>query len=128
MTTNYLHSDITSIIIKAFYNVYNALGYGFLEKVYENSMIIELNKLGLNCRKQVPLKVYYDDVKVGDYFADIIVEDKVIIELKSIESLNDVHLAQVITYLKLSGCKLGLLMNFNVKSLKLGIKRVVNGL
>ena len=115
MTTNYLHSDITSIIIKAFYNVYNALGYGFLEKVYENSMIIELNKLGLNCRKQVPLKVYYDDVKVGDYFADIIVEDKVIIELKAAVGIIPEHEAQLVNYLRATDIEVGLLLNFGEK-------------
>ncbi|NJO91536.1 MAG: GxxExxY protein, partial [Chloroflexia bacterium] len=72
---NYLYSDITSLIIKAFYNVYNTLGYGFLEKVYENAMMIELKKFGLECKKQTPLTVYYDSIKVGDYFADIIVEN-----------------------------------------------------
>jgi GxxExxY protein len=78
--TNYLHSDLTSLIIRAFYNVYNTLGYGFLEKVYERSMIIELRKYGLECKNQHPIDVFYDKENVGDYFADILVENKVIVE------------------------------------------------
>ena len=80
---NYKHSAITSKIIEAFYNVYNKLGYGFLEKVYENSMMIELNRLGLNAVKQFPITVHYDEFNVGEYFADIIVENSVIVELKA---------------------------------------------
>jgi len=110
--TNYLHSDITSLIIKAFYNVYNTLGYGFLEKVYENAMMIELRKLGLECKKQVPLTVYYEEIKVGDYFADIIVEDKVILELKSAEGLVPEHEAQLVNYLRATETEVGLLLNF----------------
>ena len=126
--TEYLHSELTGKIIKAFYNVYNELGYGFLEKVYEKAMLIELDGLGLECSAQHSIKVYYDGHEVGEYYADILVENKLIIELKAVEEINDVHLAQTLTYLKLSGCKLGLLMNFNVAILKNGIKRVVNGL
>lgn len=84
---NYKHSKLTEKILKAYYNVYNKLGYGFLEKVYENAMLIELLKLGLECEKQKPIDVYYDEDKIGEYFADIIVNDKVIIELKAAESL-----------------------------------------
>ncbi len=109
---NYLHSDITALTIRAFYNVYNNLGYGFLEKVYENAMMIELRKLGLECKKQVPLTVYYDDIKVGDYFADIIVEDKVIIELKAAEGIVPEHEAQLVNYLRATEVEVGLLLNF----------------
>ena len=109
---NYLHSDITALIIKAFYNVYNALGYGFLEKVYENAMMIELRKLGLDRKKQVPLTVYYDDIKVGDYFADIIVEDLVIVELKAAEGLVPENEAQLVNYLRATDMEVGLLLNF----------------
>ena len=117
MNNNYLHSEITQLIIKAFYNVYNSLGYGFLEKVYENAMMIELKKLGLNCEKQVPLTVYYDEVKVGDYFADIIVEDKIIVELKAAESLILEHEAQLVNYLRATEIVVELLLNFGKKAI-----------
>lgn len=109
---NYLHSDITSLIIKAFYNVYNTLGFGFLEKVYENAMMIELRKLGLECKNQVPLTVYYDEIKVGKYSADIIVEDVVIVELKAAEGLVPENEAQLVNYLRATDIEVGLLLNF----------------
>lgn len=84
MIDNYKHSEITNKIIKAYYNVYNKLGYGFLEKVYENSMLIELHKLGLQCEKQFPIKVFFDEYEVGEYFADILVDSRVIVELKAV--------------------------------------------
>ena len=108
----YLHKDLTSQIIHCFYTVYNTLGYGFLEKVYENALKIELERNGLKVEKQVPVKVYYDDFIVGDYFADLIVEDKIIIELKAAESLCEEHEYQLINYLKATDIELGLLMNF----------------
>jgi len=80
---NYLYSELSSKILKAFFNVYNTLGFGFLKKVYENAMMIELKKIGLHCIQQQHIDVFYDAEKVGDYFADIIVEDKIIIELKA---------------------------------------------
>jgi len=107
-----LHKDLTSKIIKSYYKVYNDLGYGFLEKVYENSMMIELKSLGLNVRKQQPITVFYQDVIVGEYFADIIVEDKVIIELKAEENLHPRHEAQLLNYLKATQIEVGLLLNF----------------
>lgn len=106
---------ITSKIIKAFYNVYNTLGFGFLEKVYENAMVIELRKLGLHGRRQVPVKVYYDETQVGDYFADIIVEDCIIIELKAGESLCEEHEAQLVNYLRATSIEVGFLFNFGRK-------------
>lgn len=112
MIDNYKHSEIISKIIKAYYNVYNKLGYGFLEKVYENSILIELKKFGLKCEKQFPIKVYYDEIKVGEYFADILVEDSVIIELKAAESLCDEHEAQLVNYLKATDFEVGILLNF----------------
>lgn len=81
------YQDITEKIIRAYYNVYNTLGYGFLEKVYENAMMIELKAMGLNCVKQKPISVYFKENCVGEYFADIIVEDCVIIELKAAEGI-----------------------------------------
>ena len=116
MNSNYLHSDITGKIIKAFFNVYNTLGHGFLEKVYENAMMIELKKYDLDCKKQVPLTVYYDDVKVGDYFADIIVDNKVIIELKASKTLVPEHEAQLVNYLRATDIEVGLLLNFGKKA------------
>lgn len=116
--TNYLHSDITSKIIEAFYNVYNTLGYGFLEKVYENAMMIELKKLGLDAKNQIPLKVYYDDMVVGDYNADILVEGLVIVELKSAETLLPKHESQLVNYLRATEAEVGLLLNLGPKPQK----------
>ena len=109
---NYIHSDITEKIIKAFYNVYNKLGYGFLEKVYENAILIELTKFGLSCKNQFPIKVFYDEKKVGEYFADIIVNDSVIVELKAAENLCEEHECQLVNYLKATEIEVGLLLNF----------------
>jgi len=110
--SNYLHQETTEKIIKAFYNVYNTLGFGFLEKVYENAMMIELELLHLNCEKQKQLDVYYKNKKVGEYFADIIVNQKVIIELKAAESIIPEHQAQLLNYLKATQIEVGLLLNF----------------
>lgn len=109
---NYLHSELSNQILKAFYNVYNTLGYGFLEKVYENAMIIELRKLGLSCNAQSPVEVFYDNFKVGNYFADIIVEEKIILELKAAEAICEEHEFQLINYLKATDIEVGLLLNF----------------
>lgn len=109
------HQDITEKIIKAFYNVYNTLGYGFLEKVYENAMMIELKTMGLNCVKQKPISVYFKENCVGEYFADIIVEDCVIIELKAAEGIIAEHEAQLLNYLKATEIEVGLLLNFGKK-------------
>lgn len=107
--------DITEKIIKAFYNVYNSLGYGFLERVYENAMMIELKSLNLNCEKQKQIKVFYKNENVGEYYADIIVEDKVIIELKAAEGIVDEHEHQLLNYLKATEIEVGLLLNFGKK-------------
>ena len=109
---NYLYSNLSNKILRAFYNVYNTLGYGFLEKVYENAMMIELKKLGLQCLQQYHIDVFYEDEKVGDYFADIIVENKIIIELKAAENLIDEHEAQLVNYLRATNIEVGLLLNF----------------
>lgn len=109
---NFLHSEITANIIKAFYNVYNILGFGFLEKVYENSMLIELEKFKLKCERQKPIKVYYDETEVGDYYVDIIVESKVIVELKAAETIIPEHEAQLVNYLRATDIEVGLLLNF----------------
>ena len=110
-----LHKDISDLIIKAFYNVYNTLGYGFLEKVYENAMLIELQKLGLNAKRQVPIKVFYEEELVGEYFADIVVEENIILELKAAENLREEHECQLINYLKATEIEVGLLLNFGKK-------------
>lgn len=107
-----LEKDLTNKIIKAFYHVYNTLGYGFLEKVYENSLLLELQKSGLCCEKQKKINVYYEDSLVGEYFADIIVNNKVIIELKAADNLCYKHECQLINYLKATNVEVGLLLNF----------------
>lgn len=112
---NFKHSDITEKIIKAFYTVYNTLGYGFLEKVYENALLIELIKMGLNVEKQKQIKVFYESNEVGVYFADLIVEKLVIVELKASESLCEEHEYQLINYLKATEMEVGLLLNFGKK-------------
>ena len=112
---NYKYSDITDKVIKAYYTVYNRLGYGFLEKVYEKSMMIELVKLGLKCENQFPIKVYYEEKEVGNYFADILVENVVILELKADKNLCPEHEAQLLNYLKATNIEVGMLLNFGVK-------------
>ena len=110
-----IEEDLTGKILKAFYNVYNKLGFGFLEKVYENALLLELRSLGLSSHRQVPLKVYYNTFPVGEYFADIIINDSVIIELKAAESLAEEHELQLINYLKATEIEVGLLLNFGKK-------------
>ena len=106
-----LHEEISEKILKSFYTVYNKLGYGFLEKVYENALLLELRKAGLNCTKQVPIEVYYEEVSVGNYFADILVEGKIILELKAGDgALIEEHELQLINYLKATDKEVGLLL------------------
>jgi GxxExxY protein len=119
-----LHDDLTSRIICAFYNVYNILGSGFFEKVYENALIIELKKCGLSVVQQASVRVYYDGVLVGDYYADIIVNGLVILELKASESLRNEHFAQLTNYLKATNKEVGLLLNFGKKP---EFKRIILG-
>lgn len=110
-----LHQELTSTIINAFYKVYNQLGYGFLEKVYENALIFELERRGVHVQQQVPINVQYEGQTVGEYFADILVEGKVIIELKAAERISEAHNAQLINYLKATGIEVGLILNFGPK-------------
>ena len=112
---NYKHSAITEKIINAYYKVYNTLGYGFLEKVYENAMFIELRAMDLFVEKQKQVKVYYEGKEVGEYFADLIVAECVIVELKAAESLCEEHEFQLINYLKATEIEVGLLLNFGKK-------------
>ena len=102
------------------------LGVGFLEKVYENALAHQLIKDGMRIEQQKSIKVYYDDVVVGDYFADLVVEGAVIVELKAAKNIEDIHLAQTLNYLKATGLKLGLILNFGKPRVE--IKRVVNNL
>jgi GxxExxY protein len=113
-----LHQDITEIVIKSFYKVYNELGFGFLEKVYENSLVIELQNNNLHCVQQAPIKVYYNQSQVGIYFADILVENKVILELKAGEGGIIVeHELQIVNYLKATEYEIGLILFFGEKPL-----------
>ena len=107
-----LHKQTTEKIINAYYKVYNTLGYGFLEKVYENSMVVALRKAGLKVEQQKNIKVYYESEEVGDYYADLLVEDLVIIELKAAKALSEDHEAQLVNYLKATTIEIGLLINF----------------
>jgi GxxExxY protein len=107
-----LYENITSKIIKGFYNVHNTLGFGFLEKVYENALYAELKSFGMKVEKQKPIKVLYKDNQVGDYYADLIVEDVIIVELKAAEGLVEEHELQLINYLKATNIEVGLLLNF----------------
>ncbi len=106
-----LHKNITEKILNCFYTVYNSLGYGFLEKVYENALCIELRNAGLKCTTQKQIKVYYEGEKVGLYYADILVEDKVIIELKASPMVEE-HEYQLLNYLKATEIEIGLLLCF----------------
>lgn len=121
-------NDISGKIIGCAIEVHKALGPGLLESAYEECLFFELREAGLKVVRQKPLPVVYKNVKLeAGYRIDLLIEDKVVVELKAVEALNDVHTAQVLTYLKLSGCKLGLLMNFNVTKLVDGIRRYKNG-
>lgn len=123
-------NEISYKIRGAIFNVYNGLGPGLLESVYEKVLMYELRKQGLNVREQVTIPIIYDGVDFGsqDLRSDIIVEDKVIIELKSVEELKKVFFKQLLTYLRLSHKRLGILVNFNTNDIKASIHRVVNGL
>jgi GxxExxY protein len=107
-----LHEKTTDRIIKAFYQVYNTLGYGFLEKVYENALCIELRRMGMRCCAQEKIDVRYEGELVGEYFADIPVEDTVMVDLKAAEGIRDEHRYQLVNYLKATGKEVGLLPNF----------------
>ena len=122
-------NEISYKIRGAIFKVYNALGPGLLESAYEAVLAYELNKQGLEVKTQVPLPLIYEEVKLDvGYRIDILVENKVIIEIKSVEAISEVHHKQVITYLKLSGLKLGLLVNFNCEDIQKSIYRKVNKL
>jgi GxxExxY protein len=111
----YQHTEITDKIIKAFYAVYNTLGYGFLEKVYRNAMTLELAQQGLVVMPEAPISVYYRHELVGEYFADLLVAEAVLVELKATRHLADDHEAQLLNYLKATPYEVGLLLNFGPK-------------
>lgn len=122
-------NEISQIIIGAAIKVHTALGPGLLENAYQECLFYVLRKEGLKVEKEKPMPLVFENVKLDcGYRIDLLVENKVVIELKSVEALNDVHLAQTLTYLKLGNFRLGLLINFNVALLKHGIKRVANGI
>lgn len=110
-----LHQDLTSLIIKTFYEVYNELGYGFLEKVYQNALLIELKNMGLQVSSNEKIKVYYKGENVGDYYADIIVNNTIIVELKAAEYIVEAFENQLLNYLRGTDCEVGLLLNFGKK-------------
>ena len=125
LTENELAKEVIGCAI----TVHRNLGPGLLENAYQQCLAYELKNQGFKVEVEKPMPLIYDEIEMDcGYRIDILVENKLIVELKAVEVLNDVHLAQTLTYLKLSRCKLGLLMNFNVSILKNGIKRVVNGL
>jgi len=117
-------NDISGKVIGAAYKVSNTLGAGFLEKVYENAMMMELRCDGLTAVQQKPIKVYYKGAVVGEYFADILVGNKIIVELKAVRTMDSIHFAQIMNYLKATNLKLGLIINFG--NPKVEIRRVVN--
>jgi GxxExxY protein len=122
-------NEIARVIVDCAFKVHKALGPGLLESSYEECLSYELTRAGLSVEKQKPLPLVYEQVRLEvGYRIDILVSGKVVVEVKSVEALNDVHLAQLLTYLKLSGCRLGLLINFNVALIKDGIRRVMNRL
>ena len=112
MGEEYRYKEITEKIIGAAYTVHNELGYGFLEKVYKNALIIEIRSAGLIVESEVPVKVYYHKQIIGEYYSDIIVEKKIIIEVKAVKNVIPIHEVQLLNYLKATGLIIGLLINF----------------
>ena len=118
--------SLTGNIIGAAIDVHRVLGPGLLESAYERCLVYELEQMGLHVEQQKPLPLVYNEISIEQgYRIDLLVEGKVVVELKTVEQFTDVHVAQILTYLKLSGCQVGLLINFNVKMLKNGIRRFV---
>ncbi len=112
---DFKHKELTEKIIKIFYKVYNKLGYGFLEKVYGNAMMVECEMEAINAIPQSPIKVFYESKIIGEYFADILVEDKVIVEIKAAKRLIEEHEAQLLNYLEATDIEVWLLLNFGAK-------------
>ncbi|MBC7187982.1 MAG: GxxExxY protein [Calditrichaeota bacterium] len=120
----FLERELSESVLGCAFRVYNALGNGFLEKVYENALVHELRKVGLTAEQQKRIDVRYDGVVVGDYYADIVVEGRIIVEIKACESLSPAHEAQLLHYLKATGCHVGYLLNFGSPG-RLQFKRMV---
>lgn len=121
-------NELAKIVFECGLKVYKALGPGLLESSYEECLFYELMKCDLRVEKQKALPLIYEEVKLDiGYRVDLLVENKLIIEIKSVEAINEVHVAQILTYLKLADCKLGLLINFNTVLFKYGVKRFING-
>lgn len=120
--TEILHKELSESILKVFYDVCNELGYGFLEKVYQNAMYLELKSLGFKVEPQRQIKVYYKNEVVGDFFADLLINDVIILELKACDSLVKSHYVQTLNYLKATNIEIGLLLNFGEKP---EIKRLI---
>ena len=115
MNADFKYKELTDAVICCFYNVYNALGYGFLEKVYENSLLLELTTRGIAALSQSPIAVLYDNKIVGEYFADLVVENSLIVEIKAARNILPEHEAQLLNYLKATEIEVGLLLNFGPK-------------
>ncbi len=109
------YEELTGQIIKCFYTVYEKLGYGFLEKIYERALMIEFKKAGLNFNNQYPINVYYDDENIGDFVADFLLVEKVIVEIKAVKHLTNDHESQLLNYLNATNIEVGLLLNFGEK-------------
>lgn len=121
-----IENELSNIVIGSAIEVHKHLGPGLLESAYQECLCYELISKGLNIQREVPMPIIYKEVKLDHgYRMDILVENKLVIELKSVEAINDVHIAQMLTYLKLGNYKLGLILNFNVAILKNGIKRII---
>lgn len=119
-------NEISKVILDCAFKIHTVLGPGLLESAYRECLAFEINRMGLLVEKERPIPLVYEEVKLDcGYRIDLLVENKVVVELKVVEAFNDVHIAQTLTYMKLSGCKLGLLINFYTKSLKNGIKRLI---
>ena len=122
-------NELSRIVFDCALKVHQTLGPGLLESAYEECLFFELKKSGLKIEKQKPLPLIYEEINLEiGYRLDILVENKLILEIKSVDALNEIHFSQLLTYLKLTNCKLGLLINFNVVLIKNGIRRVVNKL
>ena len=121
-------NELSKTVFECGLKIHKALGPGLLESAYEECLFYELTKTNLFVEKQKGLPLIYEEIRMDiGYRTDLIIENKLIVEIKAVEALNDIHLAQILTYLKLSGCKLGLLINFNSVLFKDGVKRIING-
>ena len=118
-----LYKDLSYKIVGLAMRVHSKLGYGFLEKVYENALMVLFRREGIEAKQQAPITVYFEEEAVGNYYADILVEDKVILEIKSVENIIDAHIAQTLNYLKATGLRLAIILNFSKEKLK--YKRIV---